>query len=82
MKVIHRFLGIPVGLTRAYRYQVVHQETLGRVQLWYNAGDRWELGHGKRIPEGLDANHVAMAMESMIRGGMSPEEYNLLVPAA
>lgn len=75
------FRGPAVGLTRATEYQVMHLESVGRVQLWYREFDgKWTIGHGKDIPAGMTAGDVAETMRQFIIGDIDHVEYGELLP--
>jgi hypothetical protein len=81
MKHVLSFQGPRVGLTKPYQHQVIELETQGRVQLHYKApGQKWELGHGKDIPLGMDAFDVAETMREFILGDITLSEYNAVLP--
>lgn len=81
MKHILSFKGRAVGLTRAYDFQVMHLDTLGRVQLWYRMpGEKWEIGHGRDIPTDMSANDVAETMRQYLLDNISQDDYNAILP--
>lgn len=79
MKHLLTFTGNAVGLTRPYQYQVMHLETLGRVQLCYSDGRKWEVGHIVDIPASMTAGEVAQTMRRFILGEIDHAEYNQLL---
>lgn len=81
VKHVLSFVGPATGLTRAYRYQVMHLESLDQVQLWSDFGGTvWEVGHSKPIPSHLTATEIALIMRDYIHGLMSYDEYNAAIP--
>lgn len=81
MRHVTTFIGPGVGLTKAYEYQSMELDTLGRVQLWYKApGSKWEIGHSKDIPSGSTAENVANLMRLYVQGELTHETYNQLLP--
>lgn len=81
MKHVMTFEGPTVGLTKPYQYQVMELETLGKVQLHYKApGQKWDVGHGKEIPQGMDVFDVAEAMREFVMGDLTLAEYNAVLP--
>jgi len=64
-----------------WRYQVMHLESQGRVQIWYKQpGYGWELGHGRDVPMGGKPIDVAKAMQRFVFGELNHNEYQDLLP--
>lgn len=62
------------------QYQVIELPTLERAQLWLLERGRWEVGHSKSIPTGMNLYDVAETMQEFILGDMTFGQYNELLP--
>ena len=65
------------------RFNIVTLPSSRRLQVWFKAGfpgALWEFGHSKPMPEGMAAVKAADTAADYIKGRLSLDEYNELIP--
>lgn len=68
------------GETYAVRHRQHRVELYRRTPTTVRGRHRWELDHGKRITKGLTPADAANAMRLYVKGEMTDDEYDRILP--